>query len=177
VRKCLSGFAVSVTRLQPAHFPSWSLGAGTSDSHTSLTFSLYLFHTSNLELIRTSLEKLLNVCEMGNSESKVGHTITHNLQFDSEHPEIQRILATASAAFERYEEAEHYSLNRKKKRHQERDFKKVQRESPSQAAQVDPYGEQRTHGHARRGNRRSGTNRPRLYPDLQALTEFEGDTG
>jgi len=99
---------------------------------------------------------------MGNSERKVGHTITHNLQFDSEHPDIQRILATASAAFERYEEAENYSLNRKKMRHQERDFKKGQRENPSQAAQIDSYGEQRIHGHGRRGNRRAGMNRPRL---------------
>jgi len=162
VRKYLSGFAVSVTGLQPAHFPSWSLGAETSDSHTFLTLSLYPFHASNLELIRTSLEKLLKICEMGNSESKVGHTITHHLQFDSEHPGIQRILATASAAFERYEEAEHYSLNRKKMRHQERDFKKGQRENPSQAAQIDSYGEQRIHGHGGRGNRRAGTNRPRL---------------
>lgn len=125
----------------------------------SLTLSLYLFHTSNLELTRTSLEKVLNICEMGNSESKVGHTITHNLQFDSVHPGIQRVLATASAAFERYEEAEHYSLNRKKKRHEERDFKKGQRENSSQAAPIDSYGEQRIHGYGRRGNRRAGTNR------------------
>lgn len=159
MRKCLSGFAVSVAGLQPAHFPSKSLGAEPSYFHTFLTLSLYLFHMSNLELTRTSLEKLLNICEMGNQASKVGHTITHNLQFDSEHPEIQRILATASAAFERYEEAEDYSLNRKKKRHQERDLKKGQRENASQAAQVDPYDGQRIHGHCRRGNRRAGTNR------------------
>lgn len=159
MRKYLSGFAVSVTRLQPAHFPFWSLGAEISDSHTSLTLLLYLFHTSNLELTRTSPEKVLNICEMGNSESKVGHTITHNLQFDSEHSGIQRVLATASAAFERYEEAERYSLNRKMKRHQERDFKKGQRENPSQAAQTESYGEQRIHGHGRRGNRRASTNR------------------
>jgi len=96
----------------------------------------------------------------------VGHTINHNLQFDTEHPEIQKILKSASAAFEHYEEAEHYSLNRKKKRHQERDFRKGLREDPSQAAQIDSYGEQRIHGHGHRGNRRASTNNPRLYPGL-----------
>lgn len=121
--------------------------------------SLYLFHISSLKLIRTSLEKLLIICEMGNQGSKVGHTITHNLQSDSEHPEIQRILAAASAALERHAEAEDYSLYRKKKRHQERDFGKGQGENLSQAPQVDPYGEQRIHGHDRRGNRRAGTKR------------------
>lgn len=121
---------------------------------------------SNLELIRTSLEKLLRFCEMGIQASKVDHTIAHNLQFDSEHPEIQGFLAAAKAALERHEEAESYNLDRKKMRHRERDSKKGQREDPSQAAQIDSYGEQRIHRHGHRGNCRAGTNSPRLYPDL-----------